>query len=210
MHPRLWIAFALAFTLQAAEPYDLGALKWRSIGPNRGGRSLTAAGTARRPYEYYFGATGGGLWKTTDGCNTWRPVTDGQIRSSSVGAVAVSEANPDVVSIGMGETQLRSNVIQGDGVYKSVDAGKTWKHLGVVLAKSDLIDKLEVVLFPSIPRLVKILMRRDCSIGVGRRDVLDSGCLVANRAQAEHGRGRAERCSCLGDCVLRDNGLGTG
>ena len=80
--------------------------------------------------EYYFGATGGGLWKTTDGGLTWRPVTDGQLHSSSVGAVAVSESNPDVVYIGMGETELRGNIMQGDGVYKSTDAGKTWKHIG--------------------------------------------------------------------------------
>src|SRR5690348_18426820 len=76
-------------------------MEWRSIGPNRGGRSITAAGSASRPLEYYFGATGGGLWKTTDGGTSWRPVTDGQIRSSSVGAVAVAESNPDIVYIGM-------------------------------------------------------------------------------------------------------------
>src|ERR1700736_314215 len=70
------------------------SMKWRSIGPNRGGRSITSAGSAKRPLEYYFGAVGGGLWKTTDGGITWKPVTDGQLKSSSVGAVAVSESNP--------------------------------------------------------------------------------------------------------------------
>src|SRR3954462_8679245 len=85
-------------------------MEWRTIGPNRGGRSITAAGSATRPLEYYFGATGGDLWKTTDGGATWRPVTDGQIRSSSVGAVAVAESNPDVVYIGMGETEFRGNI----------------------------------------------------------------------------------------------------
>ena len=97
------------------------ALKWRNIGPNRGGRSLACAGSTSRPLEYYFGAVGGGLWKTTDGGITWKPVTDGQLASSSVGALAVSESNPDVVYIGMGETELRGNIMQGDGVYKSVD-----------------------------------------------------------------------------------------
>ena len=118
-----------------AEHYDapvFGALQWRSIGPLRGGRSITSAGSAARPNEYYFGATGGGLWKTTDGGATWRPVTDNQIKSSSVGAVAVSESNPDVVYIGMGETELRGNIMQGDGVYKSTDAGKTWSNVGLV------------------------------------------------------------------------------
>jgi len=108
-----------------------GALQWRNIGPNRGGRSIAAAGSAARPLEYYFGATGGGLWKTTDGGTTWEPVTDGQLTSSSVGAVAVCEANPDIVYIGTGEVQLRGNIMQGDGLYKSTDAGKTWRHTGL-------------------------------------------------------------------------------
>jgi photosystem II stability/assembly factor-like uncharacterized protein len=106
-------------------------LGWRNIGPNRGGRSIAAAGSTARPNEYYFGATGGGLWKTTDGGITWAPVTDGQIRSSSPGAVSVAASNPDVVYMGMGEAELRANVIQGDGIYKSSDAGKTWKHSGL-------------------------------------------------------------------------------
>lgn len=105
--------------------------EWRNIGPNRGGRSLGCAGSPSRPFEYYFGATGGGLWKTIDGGNTWKCVTDGQITSSSVGAVAVAETNPDVVYIGMGETQLRGSITQGDGVYKTTDGGKTWTHLGL-------------------------------------------------------------------------------
>ncbi len=126
------------------------ALRWRNIGPNRGGRSIAAAGSPSRPNEYYFGATGGGLWKTTDGGTSWAPVTDGQIQSSSVGAIAVSESNPDVVYIGMGETQLRGNVMQGDGVYGSTDAGKTWKHLG--LSDTHAIGRVRV--HPSKPDLV--------------------------------------------------------
>lgn len=117
-------------------------LTYRNIGPNRGGRSIGASGSVQRPKEYYFGATGGGLWKTDDGGLTWRPVTDGQIRSSSVGAVAVAPSHPDTVYIGMGETELRGNIMQGDGVYRSVDAGKTWTHMG--LAETQAISRVRV------------------------------------------------------------------
>src|SRR5262245_45442109 len=99
------------------QPGPFGFLEWRSLGPQRGGRSIASAGSAARPNEYYFGASGGGLWKSTDGGTTWKPVTDGQLNSSSVGAVAVAPSNPDVVYIGMGEAQLRGNIAQGDGVY---------------------------------------------------------------------------------------------
>ncbi|SDB49804.1 Uncharacterized protein SAMN03097699_1715 [Flavobacteriaceae bacterium MAR_2010_188] len=117
-------------------------LKWRNIGPYRGGRSLGSAGSPDRPYEYYFGATGGGLWKTTDGGTTWNAVTDGKITSSSVGAVAVAETNPDIVYIGMGEVQLRGSITQGDGVYKTEDAGETWTHLG--LKETQAISRIRI------------------------------------------------------------------
>jgi photosystem II stability/assembly factor-like uncharacterized protein len=130
----------------------LSGLAWRSIGPNRGGRSIACAGSSARPHEYYFGATGGGLWKTTDGGTSWLPVTDGQIRSSSVGAVAVAESNPDVVYLGMGETQLRGNVMQGDGVYRSSDAGRTWTHVG--LADTQAIGRIRI--HPANPDLVYV------------------------------------------------------
>ncbi len=132
-------------TLLAAQSYDASLFKgltWRNIGPNRGGRSITASGIPSRPNEYYFGAVGGGLWKTTDGGVSWRPVTDGQLKSSSVGAVAVSESNPDVVYLGMGETEFRGNIMQGDGLYKSTDAGKSWKPTG--LQKVQAIARIRV------------------------------------------------------------------
>ena len=111
---------------QAGRQRSVRRAEWRSLGPPRGGRSIAAAGSVARPNEYYMGATGGGLWKTTDGGTTWKPVTDGQIHSSSVGAVAIAPSNPDVVYIGTGESDIRGNIIQGDGAYKSTDGGKTW------------------------------------------------------------------------------------
>ncbi|WP_020607616.1 VPS10 domain-containing protein [Spirosoma spitsbergense] len=127
-------------------------MAWRNIGPTRGGRSLGSAGSPSRKLEYYFGAVGGGLWKTTDGGKTWNPVTDGKISSSSVGAVAVAETNPDVVYIGTGETQLRGNIMQGDGVYKSTDAGKTWKNIG--LKNTQAIARVRV--HPTNPDIVYV------------------------------------------------------
>ena len=133
---------SLAPGFATAATIEFGDLRWRALGPNRGGRSQAAAGSVKRPLEYYFGATGGGLWKTGNGGVTWAPVTDGQIRSSSVGAVAVAESNPDIVYVGMGETEFRGNVMQGDGVYKSTDGGKTWKHSG--LADSQAIARIRI------------------------------------------------------------------
>src|SRR5258708_28048860 len=106
------------------------AFKWRSIGPNRGGRSIAVSGVKGRPKEGYFGAVGGGLWKTIDGGLSWNPITDGLIHTSSVGPLAVPESNPDIIYIGMGESCIRGNIMAGDGVYKSTDAGKTWTHVG--------------------------------------------------------------------------------
>lgn len=151
MSMRLALGFIVAGVV-CAQDYNLGALHWRNIGPNRGGRSQTSAGSVRRPLEYYFGATGGGLWKTTNGGVTWFPVTDGQIHSSSVGAVAVAPSNPDIVYIGMGETELRGNIMQGDGVYKSTDAGKAWKHMG--LADTQAIARIRID--PNDPNLVYV------------------------------------------------------
>ena len=113
------------------EASHLRTMEWRNIGPARGGRSLSCTGSPGRRHEYYFGATGGGLWKTVDSGTTWLPMTDGQISSSSIGAVAVAETNPDVIFIGGGETQLRGSITQGDGVYKSSDGGETWRHVGL-------------------------------------------------------------------------------
>ncbi len=125
-------------------------MRWRSIGPARGGRSIAVTGSATRPNEYYFGAVGGGVWKTTDYGNTWAPVGDTAFRTSSVGAIAAAPSNPDVVYVGMGESCFRGNIIQGDGIYKTTDGGRTWSHSG--LASTEVISKIRI--HPTNPDLV--------------------------------------------------------
>ncbi|MCE2901697.1 MAG: WD40/YVTN/BNR-like repeat-containing protein [Gemmatimonas sp.] len=144
--------------------------RWRNIGPDRGGRSIAVSGVKGRKNEAYFGATGGGLWKTTDGGETWTPVTDGQITSASVGAVAVSESNPDVVYIGMGESAIRGNIMPGDGIYKSTDAGKTWKHVG--FRTVDAISRIRV--HPTNPDIVYAAVFGKYSVASEERGVYKS------------------------------------
>jgi len=112
-------------------PALLNGLKWRNIGPWRGGRCLAVMGIPNEPYTYYSGQTGGGVWKTTDGGNIWKCVSDSFFTSSSVGAIAVANNNHNIVYAGTGESEMRNNISFGDGIYKSIDAGKSWKHIGL-------------------------------------------------------------------------------
>lgn len=152
---------ALAAAQPAAAPappprFDsasLAALQWRNIGPFRGGRVVAVAGVPQQPRTFYFGSVGGGVWKTTDGGETWANITDGQIRTSSVGAIAVAPSDPNVIYVGMGEHPVRGVMTShGDGVYKSTDAGRTWTHLG--LDRTRHISRIRV--HPSDPDVVLV------------------------------------------------------
>ncbi len=124
-------------------------MKYRLIGPFRGGRSLTAAGIPGDPTTYYFGATGGGVWKSTDGALSWSPVFDKE-GSGDIGSLAVANSDPNIIYVGTGEACIRGNISHGDGVYKSFDAGKTWKNVG--LHDTRAIGK--VIINPNNPDIV--------------------------------------------------------
>lgn len=151
---------ALAFSLNAqttktTDPTDPNTffkpLKWRNIGPFRGGRSVTASGVVGDPLTYYMGTTGGGLWKTEDMGINWANISDGFFKTGSVGAVAVAESDPNVVYVGMGEHAVRGVMTHhGDGVYKSTDAGKSWKKIG--LERTQHISRIAV--HPNDPNTV--------------------------------------------------------
>jgi len=128
-------------------------LLWRNVGPMRGGRSVTSVGVVGNSYTYYMGTTGGGIWKTEDAGQTWNNISDGYFKTGSVGAVAVSASDPNVVYVGMGEHAPRGVTSSyGDGIYKSTDAGKTWKHLGLELTR----QTANIRIHPTNPDIVYV------------------------------------------------------
>src|SRR5207248_8620779 len=135
----------------ANEDPNFKGMKYRLVGPYRGGRSLTASGIPGDPNTYYFGATGGGVWKSTDGALTWTSVFDKE-GTSSIGSVAVAPSDPNIVYVGTGEACIRGNISHGDGVYKTLDGGKTWKNVG--LRDTRAIGKL--IVHPRNPDIVYV------------------------------------------------------
>ena len=124
---------ALFLTLASAQTFDpslYAGLRWRMIGPFRGGRTVGVAGIAEQPGTFYIGVNNGGVWKTDDYGRTWDPIFDDQ-PTGSIGAVAIAPSQPDTVYVGSGEGLQRPDLSVGDGMYKSTDAGKTWRHLGL-------------------------------------------------------------------------------
>ncbi len=163
MRKILWLVLAVCCALpvvaqkkgtasKATLTYDeklYNGLEWRSIGPYRGGRSATVTGVPGKPNLFYFGSVGGGVWRTTDAGNTWENISDGFF-GGSIGAVAVSEWDNNVIYVGGGEKTVRGNVSYGYGMYKSTDAGKTWTHIG--LKESRHIPRIRI--HPKNPDLV--------------------------------------------------------
>ena len=110
---------------------DLQALRWRCIGPPRGGRVVAVAGHPRDQAVFYFGACAGGVWKTTDAGSYWENISDGYFNTAAIGALAVADADPNVIYAGTGESTIRGDVSYGDGVYRSEDGGASWTHAGL-------------------------------------------------------------------------------
>jgi len=112
------------------------ALEWRNIGPFRGGRVTAVAGHVSQPFTFYFGATGGGVWKTRDGGTTWKNISDGYFNTGTIGSITVAPSDANVIYVGTGEAPVRGvTTSYGDGVYKSIDGGRTWKHIGLEMTR---------------------------------------------------------------------------
>jgi photosystem II stability/assembly factor-like uncharacterized protein len=138
---------------QSIDPGRFHGLRWRNVGPFRGGRATAVAGVAGQPRTFFMGTAGGGVWKTVDSGLIWENVSDGFLKTSSVGAIAVAVSDPNVVYVGMGEACVRDvTTTHGDGVYKSTDAGKTWTHLGLETTR----HIAEVRVHPRNPDLVYV------------------------------------------------------
>src|ERR1051326_7905182 len=130
---RLLLLVALASGLAVAQQYDpalYGAMKWRMIGPFRGGRTVPVDGIPDQPNVFFIGVNNGGVWKTTDYGHTWTPIFDGQ-PTQSVGTLGVAPSDPNIIYVGSGEGLRRPDLSTGDGIYKTTDGGKTWTHLGL-------------------------------------------------------------------------------
>src|SRR6185312_4980461 len=137
---------------QSAIPPSLyQALEWRCIGPHRGGRVLAVSGIRGRPEIFYFGAVGGGVWKTTDAGHTWKPIFDAQ-PISSIGALAIAESNPNIIYVCTGEADMRSDISYGAGMYKSTDAGENWTYIGL----KEIRQIGRVIIDPKDPDIVLV------------------------------------------------------
>ncbi|MGB5399566.1 MAG: glycosyl hydrolase, partial [Thermoanaerobaculia bacterium] len=134
------------------DPALYSAMKYRLVGPFRGGRVTTVAGVQGQPYTFYFGSTGGGVWKTTSAGEAWENISDGFFGVGSIGAIAVAPSDPNVVYAGTGSACPRGNISTGDGIYRSTDAGKSWQHVG--LGDTGQIGR--IVVHPQDPDLVYV------------------------------------------------------
>ena len=161
------------------DPALLSTLRWRNIGPHRGGRVVAVAGHPTEQATFYFGACAGGVWKSDDGGTYWRNISDGYFTSAAVGAIAVSTSDPAVIFAGTGEACTRGNVSAGDGVYRSTDGGRSWTHVGLEATKH--ISRVRI--HPTNPNLVYVAALGDI-FGDSRNVESSARRTAANRGSA--------------------------
>jgi photosystem II stability/assembly factor-like uncharacterized protein len=168
----IWMLFFGTFSVFSQDLNEyFSPLKYRNIGPFRGGRSVAAMGVVDDPLTYYMGTTGGGLWKTEDAGAHWSNISDGFFETGSVGAVAVSQSNSNIVYCGMGEHAIRGVMsTYGDGVYKSTDAGKTWQHTG--LKETEQISR--IIIHPTNPDIIYVAAQGKYTSATSERGVYKS------------------------------------
>src|SRR5271168_3132732 len=160
----LVIVFAQAESLN---PALWSGMKYRMIGPERGGRVTAVTGVPSQPFTFYMGSTGGGVWKTTDAGHSWVNISDKYFKVASMGALDVSLSNPNVVYAGTGSSKIRSNVSIGRGIYKSTDAGKTWSFVGL----RDAGQIATIRIHPTNPDIAYVAVTGNPFIGTKERGV---------------------------------------
>ena len=184
----------------------LGGLHWREVGPMRGGRTYGVSGNAAEPDTFYMGSVGGGVWKTENAGRTWLPISDTGIPIGSIGAIAVAPSDPKIVYVGTGEPDIRSQHSYGIGMFKSTDAGKTWKPIGLEATRQ--IGR--IVVDPRDPNKVYVAALGQCvsrergawRVSLDRRRrALDQGA-GEQGGSGERGRGRpGDRSAAAGDAL---------
>ena len=164
------IAFAFTAAATCAEtpnPALWSGLRYRMIGPERGGRVTAVTGVPTQPFTFYMGSTGGGVWKTTDAGHTWANISDGFFAVAPIGAIDVSLSDPNTVYAGTGSSKIRSNISIGHGIYKSTDAGKTWSFIGL----RDAGQIATIRIHPTNPDIVYVAVTGNPFIGTKERGV---------------------------------------
>ena len=146
----------LILVAQQFDPSLYSGMRWRPVGPFRGGRVLAVTGVPGQPNLFYFGAVGGGVWKTTDAGRVWTPIFDSQ-PIASIGAIAVAPSDPKIIYVGSGEADMRSDISYGNGMYKSTDGGDSWTHIG--LEDSRQIGRIRAGALTKIPAGLRALYR---------------------------------------------------
>ncbi|MDZ7630805.1 MAG: hypothetical protein U5K74_05445 [Gemmatimonadaceae bacterium] len=140
------------YSAPTATSNAMKSLRWRNIGPTRGGRANAVVGDPVKPFTFYMGGVNGGIWRTTNGGQTWANLTDGKSDISSVGAIAIAPSDPNVIYVGTGESQLREDLTFGSGMYRSTDAGETWQRIGL----TDSHQIADVIVDPRDPERVTV------------------------------------------------------